>query len=232
MASDKPKNLQMAGSVEAAKEYFSQFEGSPAEAYMSARGLAPVAAKFGVGYVGSARTGDERLAGMLVIPYFRPAGGEHAVATIRYRCIADECVKDEDGNYLAPTQKERHVGHGKYKSLPGDHPRLYNTAALIRPTPYIALSEGEFDSQASELAGVPCAGTQGTSAWRGHFDPAFIGFEAVFIIADDDEPGIQAADKRAAEMPNGKVIVLGGGHDINSFVHTQGVDEYRKRLGL
>jgi hypothetical protein len=222
----------MADSVEAAKEYFSQYEGSPAEAYMNARGLGQAASRFGIGYVGSARTGDERMTGMLAIPYFRPAGGEHAVATIRYRCIADECVKDENGQYYAPTRKEHHQGHGKYRSLPGDHPRLYNTAALIKPTPYIALSEGEFDAAASELADVPCAGTQGTSAWLPYFDPAFVGFDAVFIIADDDEPGIAAADKRAAEMPNGKVIVLGDGHDINSFIHTHGVSEYRKRLGL
>ncbi|OKH96601.1 topoisomerase [Streptomyces uncialis] len=169
---------------------------------------------------------------MLSIPYFRPAGGDFAVATIRFRCIADRCVKDADGNYLAPNAKENHVGHGKYRSLPGDGPRLYNTAALIRSTPYIALSEGEFDTQASELAEVPCAGRQGTSAWKDHFEPPFAGYEVVFIIADDDEAGLASADRLAATMRNGKPIILGGGHDINSFVHTHGAEAYRKKLGL
>ncbi|WP_223187920.1 topoisomerase [Streptomyces sp. CBMA29] len=221
----------MKGSAEAAKAYHSQFKGSPAEAYLAARGLGEVSSRFGMGYVGSALTGDERRYGMLVIPYLRPAGAEF-VATVRFRCIADECVKDGNGEYLAPTRKENHVGHGKYQSLPGDHPRMYNTAALISPSPYIALSEGEFDTQASELAGVPCVGKQGTSAWRDYFFPALVGFEVVFIIADGDDPGIKAADKMAAEMPNGKVILLGADHDINSFVHAKGADAYRKKLGL
>ncbi|MFB8199410.1 toprim domain-containing protein [Kitasatospora purpeofusca] len=223
----------MPGSVEAARDYRDQYKGSPAEKYMDARGLGEVAARFGVGYVGSARTGHERSRGMLVIPYTRPAGGGHGVATLRFRCIADGCVRGENGEYLAPSRKENHQGHGKYQSLPGDHPRLYNTGALIVSSPYIALSEGEFDAQASEMAGVPCVAAQGTSAWRPHFNPALAGYETVFIIADNDEPGIAAADKRAAELPNGKVIILGNeGSDINSFVHSQGAGAYRKALGL
>ncbi|MGJ3559610.1 hypothetical protein ACR6C2_16690 [Streptomyces sp. INA 01156] len=27
------------------------------------------------------------------------AGGPHGTATIRFRCIADECVRDEDGDF-------------------------------------------------------------------------------------------------------------------------------------
>lgn len=233
MGSAQPQNLQMKDSVSAAREYYNQYAGSPAEWYMTARGLGEVAPRLKIGYVGSAITGHERQTGWLAIPYLRPAGGEHGVATIRFRCIADECVRDEDGEFLAPLRKENHEGHGKYKSLPGDHPRLYNTAALIQPSPYIALSEGEFDSAASLVAEVPCVGTQGTSAWRGHFDPAFYGYEVVFIIADNDGPGIDAAEKRAAQMPNGKVIVLGeAGTDINSFIYVNGAEAYRKRLGL
>ncbi|MFD8594572.1 toprim domain-containing protein [Kitasatospora sp. NPDC059646] len=197
---------------------------------MTARGLGPAAARFGVGYVGSALIGHERMAGMLAIPYQRPAGGEHGVATVRYRCIRDECVMDDNGFYFAPTRKERHEKHGKYQSLPGDHPRLYNTAALIRQSPHIVLTEGEFDAQASELAGVPAVGTQGTGAWKPHFAPAFVGYERVFILADPDDAGLKAADKRAAQMPNASVICLG--EDVNSFIHTNGVDEYRERLGL
>ncbi|MFJ7907521.1 toprim domain-containing protein [Kitasatospora sp. NPDC096204] len=222
----------MNGSVEAAKSYHQQYRGSPAEAYMAARGLVEVAPNFGVGFVGSAQIGHERYRGMLAIPYRRPAGGEHGVATVRFRCIRDTCVKDEEGNYYAPNRKEKHEGHGKYQSLPGDSPRLYNTGALIIPSPYIVVSEGEFDTQASELAGVPCVAAQGTGAWEPHFNLPLVGYKKVFHVADGDEAGIKAAEKRAAQTPNGVVIVLGDDHDINSFIHAEGVDSYRKKLGL
>src|SRR5690606_39322749 len=62
------------------------------------------------------------------------AGGPHMVATVRFRCIRDECVKDSDGQYFfLKGEKEQHQEHGKYQSLPGDRPRLYNTGALISP---------------------------------------------------------------------------------------------------
>ncbi|MFB7906434.1 toprim domain-containing protein [Kitasatospora sp. NPDC056076] len=199
---------------------------------MAARGLAEVATKFGLGYVRSAQIGHERYRGMLAIPYRRPAGGEHGVATIRFRCIRDSCVKDENGEYYAPHRKEKHEGHGKYQSLPGDPPRLYNTSALIAPSPYMAVSEGEFDTQASELAGVPCVAVQGTGAWEPHFSLPLVGYERVFHVADGDEAGIKAAEKRAAQMPNGVVIQLDDGEDINSFIHAKGANAYRKKLGL
>jgi DNA primase len=219
--------------VEAAKTYFQQYPGSPAEAYMEARGLGSVAEKFRIGYVGSALTGHEHHAGMLVIPYLRPAGGTHAVATVRFRCINDECVRDESGEYLAPLHKENHHKHGKYRTLPGDCPRLYNTSALIGTSPYVVNTEGEFDVMAWAVAGVPATAYQGTSAWRPHFTPAYLGFQTVFQVADDDEPGIEAAEKRAAELAhNSKLIILGEGHDSNSFMHVHGPMAMRERIGI
>lgn len=222
----------MPGSVEAARTYFQQYRGSPAEEYIKARGLGEVAEKFTLGYVGSALTGHEQRAGMLVVPYLRPAGGPHAVATIRFRCVADECVRDEAGNYLAPATKESHRGHGKYLTLPGDMPRLFNTSALIRTAPFIVITEGEFDAMVWESVGAPAIAYQGTSSWRDHFIPPLLGFGTVFIIADGDKPGIEAAEKLAAQLPNAKVIVLGDGHDSNSFLHEFGAAALRERIGL
>ncbi|MFJ9234364.1 toprim domain-containing protein [Streptomyces anulatus] len=199
---------------------------------MQARGLEEVAEKFTLGHVGSALTGHEQKAGSLVIPYLRPAGGPHAVATIRFRCIANACVKDEAGNYLAPAAKETHRGHGKYLTLPGDIPRLFNTQALIKTAPFIVVTEGEFDAMAWESVGVPAIAYQGTSSWRDHFIPPLLGFGTVFIIADGDKPGIEAAEKLAAQLPNAKVIVLGDGHDSNSFLHEHGAIALRERIGL
>ncbi|MGW1231449.1 toprim domain-containing protein [Streptomyces californicus] len=199
---------------------------------MAARGLAEIADKFTLGYVGSALTGHEQRARSLVIPYLRPAGGPHGVATIRFRCIADECVRDEAGNYLAPDRKEVHQGHGKYLTLPGDMPRLFNTRALITAASSIVVTEGEFDAMSWESVGVPAIAYQGTSSWRDHFIPPLLGFAAVFIIADGDKPGMEAAEKLAARLPNAKVIVLGDGHDSNSFLHKFGATALRERIGL
>ncbi|MEU6765884.1 toprim domain-containing protein [Streptomyces sp. NPDC046853] len=199
---------------------------------MKARGLESVAEQFTLGYVGSALTGHEQRSGMLVIPYLRPAGGPHAVATIRFRCIADECVRDEGGEYLAPMQKENHRGHGKYMTIPGDMPRLFNTRSLIRNAPFIVITEGEFDAMVWEAVGAPAIAYQGTSTWRDHFVPPLLGFGTVYIIADGDKPGIEAAEKLAALLPNAKVIVLGDGHDSNSFLHEFGATALRERIGL
>lgn len=222
----------MPGSVEAARTYHQQFRGSPAEEYIKARGLDDVADRFGLGFVGSALTGHEQRSGMLVIPYMRPAQGLNGVATIRFRCIADACVRDEDGNYLAPARKEKHQGHGKYLTVPGDMPRLFNTRALITTHPFIVITEGEMDAMAWESVGIPAIAYQGTSSWRDHFIPPLLGFGTVYIIADGDKPGIEAAEKLAASLPNAKVIILGDGHDSNSFLHEYGAAALRERIGV
>ncbi|WP_371863102.1 toprim domain-containing protein [Embleya hyalina] len=197
---------------------------------MRARGLDKVAGAFGLGYVGSALTGHERQRGRLAVPYVRPAGGTDAVATVRFRCIRDACVK-HDGRFRFPGP-EKHEGHSKYDSQPGDPHRIFNTWALVRRSNHIALCEGEMDAMAMQAAGVPAIGIQGVSAWKPFFVPALRGFESVFLMADDDEPGLKFADKLAAQLPNAKVIVLGGGHDVNGYLHARGEAALRARLGL
>ncbi len=222
----------MPGSVEAARTYHQQFKNSPAEEYVTARGLGDVADKFGLGFVGSALTGHEQRTGMLVIPYMRPAQGPDGVATIRFRCIADECVRDEEGNYFAPTRKERHQGHGKYMTVPGDSPRLFNTRSLITSAPFIVVTEGELDTMAWESVGIPAIAYQGTSSWREHFIPPLLGVPTVYVIADGDKPGIEAAEKLAAQLLNSRVIVMPDGHDSNSYLHQFGAAALRERIGV
>jgi DNA primase len=229
----KRSNGQVPGSVEAAKLYQSQYQGSPAEEYLIARGLGEGADKYLPGYVGDSVTGHERYKNHLVIPYLRPAGGAHKVATIRFRCIRDECVKDSGGEYLFLSgQKEQHEGHGKYQSLPGDHPRLYNTGSLITPSPYVAITEGEFSSWAVDLDGIPSVAIQGVSAWKDHFDRAFAGYEKVFILGDGDEAGQGMTEKLAGRLPNGVPIDLPRGSDPDSLRHDHGDGFIRQLLGL
>lgn len=232
MASLKPKNTHVANSVETARRYHESYQGSPAEQYVTARGLGEVAGKFGLGYVASALPGHERYAGSLCIPYMRPAGGADGVATCRFRCIADECVKDADGRYYAQTgEKERHQGHGKYQSLPGDPPRLYNTTALIEPSSVLVVVEGEFDTQAWASAGIPAVGAPGTGTWRDYWTPALLGYEVVYLIAEDD-PGLVFMDGLAADLPNGKVIKMTDNRDSNSVLINFGPEALTKRIGL
>jgi hypothetical protein len=230
----KRKNGVVAGSLEAAQLYQSQYRGSPAEEYLTARGLDEGANQWLPGYVGdSVKTGHDRYRDHLVIPYLRPAGGPHKVATIRFRCIRDECVKDSDGVYFfLKGMKEHHQDHGKYQSLPGDHPRLYNTAALVTPSPYVAISEGEFSSWAVDLDGIPSAGVQGVSAWKDHFDRAFAGYEKVFILGDGDEAGHKMTEKLAERLPNGVPITLPAGSDPDSLRREHGDGAIRRLLGL
>src|SRR5690606_1118026 len=112
-----------------------------------------------------------------------------------------------DGQYFfLKGAKEQHQEHGKYQSLPGDRPRLYNTGALISPSPYVAIIEGEFSSWAVDLEGIPAVSTQGVSAWNDHFDWAFAGYEKVIIPGDGDKAGTEMTEKLAARLPNGVPI--------------------------
>ncbi|MEU6389985.1 topoisomerase [Streptomyces sp. NPDC046939] len=232
MASLKPKNSHIADSVAIAKRYHQSYQGSPAEAYVTARGLGAVASRFGMGYVDSALPGHERYTGYLAIPYLRPAGGEDGVATVRFRCVADQCVKAPDGSYLFQAgQKEQHTGHGKFMTLPGDPPRLYNTPALIEPSPLLVVVEGEFDTQSWALADIPAVGAPGTGTWRDYWTPALLGYEVVYLIAED-EPGLVFMDQLAADIPNGKVIKMADHQDSNALLCNSGPEALKKRIGL
>jgi len=223
----------MPGSVDAAKAYQSQYRGSPAEEYLTARGLGEGADKWLPGYVGDSVTGHEKYRDHLVIPYLRPAGGPHKVATVRFRCIRDECVRDSDGSYLfLKGEKEQHQGHGKYQSLPADHPRLYNTEALIANSPHVAIIEGEFSSWAVELDGIPAVAVQGVSAWKDHFDRAFAGYERVFILGDGDEAGQKFNEKMSERLANAVPITLPEGEDADSLRRQFGDGIIRQILGL
>ncbi|MCY0923662.1 toprim domain-containing protein [Streptomyces sp. H27-G5] len=215
--------------VEIAQSYSLSFPGSPAAEYIRHRGLDSIATRMGLGYVEHPATGHEKQGGRLAIPYLRPAGGEYGVATIRFRCIAERCTKHPDGTWR---DDEDHEGHGKYQSLPGSKPMLYNTQALIRPSPCIGISEGEFDSMASEIAEIPCAGSSGVSSWRDHFDPAFLGYERVFGFTDGDGPGEQFIAKLAERLPNLVPIYFEKKYDVCRFVNEFGPQALREKCGL
>lgn len=230
----KRSSGQMPGSVEAAKLYQSQYQGSPAEEFLIARGLGEGEERFLPGYVGdSVKVGHENYRGSLVIPYLRPAGLKY-ISTIRFRCVRDDHVKDLDGTYFfLKGEKEQHGDYcSKYRSLPADHPRLYNTISMTESSSHIAIVEGEFSTWAVQLDGIPAVAVQGVSAWRESFVRAFKGYEKVFLLGDGDDAGQKMNDSLAQKLPNGVPIRLPDGEDADSLRRQYGDGSIRKLLGL
>jgi hypothetical protein len=230
--------------VEATSHYHKSLPGSPAAEYLETRGLAgpDVADKvrsFRLGYVDDPLPGHEHLQGMLAIPYLRysPHSG-WSVAAVRFRCIEEGCE-----------HAGRHMG-GKYVSMPGieGKPHLFNTRALQLDTPTIAISEGEIDAITAEICGIPTVGVAGVHSWLPHFVDAFLGYETVFILADNDEtkynencpkckkkcrghnPGLEFAYRLKEDLPNSTIIPSAKGHDVNSMYLEMGKKAILERV--
>lgn len=204
----------------ATERYWASLPGSPAEVYLAKRALnfpsvKPAVDKFMLGYVNDPLPGHEMFRGYLAIPYLRWSQ-EHgwAVVSIRFRCIQDH----------------EHRGHGKYMTVAGDRPRLYNTLALLKESAVIAITEGELDAITAQVAGMPAVGVPGAQAWQSYFREPFLGYREVFVLADGDEPGMQFAHTVAKELPNAKVIPMPPGEDVNSLVLTKGKQALLERI--
>jgi hypothetical protein len=184
---------------EATHRYHGSLPGSPAEEHLGSRGLeAPSikdkVQKFRLGYVNDPLPGHEQFRGYLAIPYLR--WSQHngwTVPSIRFRCMADH----------------EHTGHGKYMTAPGDRPRLFNTVALLKPAPAVAITEGEIDAITAQVCGLPAVGVPGAQAWLPHFREPFLGYRDVFVLADGDEAGLRFANTVAGTLPNAKVNLKG-----------------------
>ena len=143
---------------------------------------------------------------MLAIPYVRwSPGSGWSVASIRFRRL---------------TVAE---GQSKYLSVTGDTGRLYNTLALLKRSPTIAITEGEIDAITADVAGIPAVGVPGAQAWKPHFREPFIGYEDVFILADGDDAGRTFAETVASSLPNARIRSMPPGSDVNSLVMGRGV---------
>ena len=118
----------------------------------------------------------------------------------------------------------------KYLDVAGGHPRLYNTAALLRRSAKIAITEGEIDAITAELCGVPAVGVPGSQMWKPHHVEPFLGYREVYVLADGDDAGREFAQKVARTLPNGKVIPSPEGEDVNSMVLRDGPTALTGRL--
>jgi Toprim-like len=190
---------------------------SPAEEYLASRGLMGASVKeqtsqFRLGYVAEPLPGHEGYRGMLALPYIRYSQEYGwSVISIRFR-------------------KLRPDADSKYLSVTGDKPRLYNTQALLRRSPFIAITEGEIDAITAELCGVPAVGVPGSQMWKPHHVEPFLGYREVFILADGDDAGRDFAKKVGHTLVNAKVIPSPEGEDVNSMVIQGGPSALTGRL--
>ncbi|TCO56771.1 Toprim domain-containing protein [Actinocrispum wychmicini] len=207
--------------AEATSRYHAALAGSPADEHLANRGLlgpsvAELTAKFRLGYVADPLPGHEPYRGMLAIPYLRSTlDGQWSVATMRFRCLRVGC---------------EHTDHGKYMSLPGDPPRLFNTLAIVGNDDEIGIAEGEIDAITATLCGIPTIGIPGADAWRPHFREPLLGYARVWVWHDGDKAGRMFAHKLLAELPNATAVGMPDGQDVNSLVVSHGRAALRERM--
>lgn len=161
--------------------------------------------------------GHEQYRGMLAIPYLRrSAEGGWDVVSLRFRCIEDHDCKA--------------LKHGKYRTVPGDRPRMYNTLALLQDTETIGISEGEIDALTASICGIPTVGIPGSTSWQPYFREPFLGYKTVYIFADGDAPGLKFAETVAKTMPNSKIIPMPDKQDVNSLYLSEGPKALLERI--
>ncbi len=205
---------------EATSRYHQSFQGSPADEHLVKRGLGLESTRdklnrFRLGYVADPLPGHEMYRGFLAIPYLRWSQDHGwSVVSIRFRCLKDH----------------EHTGHGKYMTVAGDRPRLYNTLDLLKQSPVVAITEGEIDAVTAHICGIPTVGVPGSQAWQTHFREPFLGYREVFVLADGDEAGMTFAHTVAGSLPNAKIIPSPPGEDINSLVLRDGPSSLLERL--
>lgn len=188
-----------------------------ASSYLAGRGVSEATAvALRLGVVEDPEPGHELVVGRLAIPYLTRSG----VVDIKFRCMVHEDCKNE--------------GCVKYLAIPGlEGSRLYNVGAFFEDSPYIALTEGEFDAAVLHYeVGIPAVGCPGVQRWEDHFARCFTGYETVFVFADGDTAGRDFAKRVATELLQTTVVNLPTGEDVNSVFLTEGPEGLRRRSGL
>lgn len=202
----------------ATERYRASLPGSEAERYLATRGLVTASPeaqaeidRFQLGFVAEPLAGHEMYRGMLSIPYLRwSMDSGWMVVSVRFRRIDD--------------------GKPKYQTVAGDQPWLFNTLALIKHSPIVAITEGEIDAITAQVCGIPTVGVPGAQMWKPYFRELFLGYRDVFVLADGDEAGMSFANKVAETLHNAKVIPSPPGEDVNSLVLKHGRQALLERL--
>lgn len=194
-----PSNSTRLYLEKASAQYAKALPGSAAEGYLVSRGISlELASRFQLGVVSDPVQGHEQYEGWMSIPYLTPSG---SVTTIRFRNLTP----------YGP----------KYLSIPGDIPRIFNTAALERSTPGVVITEGELDAMSVELAGFPAVAIPGATSWHPSWRHLFAQYDFTILLQDDDAAGKEMSHKLSHELDGLRTVVMRGG-DTNDYLVEKG----------
>lgn len=173
-----------------------------AEAWLTARGLdEEIVRTARLGVVDDPMPGHEPYRGKLAIPYIvkgRPV-------TVRFRCLeSHDC---------------RELGHGKYLTVTGDTPRMYNTAAIFEATDEIHVTEGEFDALVLHQLGLPAVAIPGANNWASHHRRMLAGFSRVWVWGDPDTAGAEFVTRVCQSLRAARGVRLRHGDVTDTFLH-------------
>ena len=185
--------------------------------YLAGRGVSKeVAQEFSLGTVIEPANGHEQFVGWLCIPYITALG---ICVSVKFRRLDD--------------------GKPKYGQPIGQKTHIFNVADTAIDSPYIAICEGELDALIlSGMCDIPAVGIPGVTAWKPYFTKLFAGFDAVYVIGDNDvkedgtNPGAEFSKRVAAEVQNSQIVQLPPGMDINEFYLAHGKQSVRDLLGV
>lgn len=127
----------------------------------------------------------DALAGMVTIPY-HVAG---TIVSVRGRAWPFTLADFEAWPY-EPYEPFK----GKYRTLPGDRSRLFNSDATW-DTDEVFVCEGEFDAIVLEQQGLPAVGVPGATSWQDTWDGYFEQVKRAWLVFDRDQAGEKAATK-------------------------------------
>lgn len=207
-------NVQSKSLLEAAQRY-AQAITPLALGVLAERGISEeVAARFQLGTITEPINGHETYEGWISIPYITASGS----------CVGFKFRRTDEGK-------------PKYGSPLGQKSHLYNVCDITLDSPRVVVCEGELDTViTSGVLGIPAVGVPGVAAWKSHFPKLFTGYEAIYVVGDNDvkedgsNPGAEFAKRVANEVMNSTIVTLPPGMDINDYYLANGIEATRKLL--
>lgn len=123
----------------------------------------------------------------------------------------------------------------KYWYSPNSTAEFYGWEHIVNPKPTLILCEGELDRLLLETYSLPAiTSTSGVGTFKDEWIEILNSLPSeIFICYDNDNAGMDGAERILKRIPEAKVIQiprLEDIKDITDFIITQGIDEFRKLL--